>query len=331
MQSATGLFRAFRFSSSDLPEPDRIPICRDIFGQRIVKLDIEPSPESLFRFDADVLLHPALAITNVSASPGRLNRSQAMLSDNNDEFALIMNIEGRCAGRQSGREATLDAGDAVLISHTEPGILTYDDSRFVGVSVPRMMLSPLVAQVSDATARRIPARTEALRLLRRYLTVLRDNGEISDSGVCGLAVSHIHDLMAVAIGATRDGGDLARRRGVRAARLASVKTDITTNLRNRDLSVGAVARRHGVTPRYIQQMFEEEGQTYTQFVLIARLDLAHRLLAAQRYAHCSITDIAYATGFGDLSYFNRTFRRQYGTTPSDVRADARVPDNGNDG
>ena len=32
--------------------------------------------------------------------------------------------------------------------------------------------------------------------------------------------------------------------------------------------------------------------------------------------------IALDVGFGDLSYFNRTFRRRFGQTPSDVRAAA---------
>ena len=36
-----------------------------------------------------------------------------------------------------------------------------------------------------------------------------------------------------------------------------------------------------------------------------------------------VTDIAFDVGFGDLSYFNRTFRRRYGMTPSDLRAAAR--------
>ena len=36
----------------------------------------------------------------------------------------------------------------------------------------------------------------------------------------------------------------------------------------------------------------------------------------------SISTIALDTGFGDLSYFNRAFRRTYGETPSDARARA---------
>ena len=49
---------------------------------------------------------------------------------------------------------------------------------------------------------------------------------------------------------------------------------------------------------------------------------AHRMLTDPRYVARSISAIAFEAGFGDLSYFNRTFRRRYGATPSDVRAAA---------
>jgi AraC-like DNA-binding protein len=38
-----------------------------------------------------------------------------------------------------------------------------------------------------------------------------------------------------------------------------------------------------------------------------------------------ISAIAYDAGFGDVSYFNRTFRRPYGVTPSEVREAAQRP------
>jgi AraC-like DNA-binding protein len=43
-----------------------------------------------------------------------------------------------------------------------------------------------------------------------------------------------------------------------------------------------------------------------------------------RQAEQTLTAIAFAVGFGDLSYFNRTFRRRFGATPSDIRAAARL-------
>jgi AraC-like DNA-binding protein len=44
--------------------------------------------------------------------------------------------------------------------------------------------------------------------------------------------------------------------------------------------------------------------------------LAHHMLTDQRWTGVGIAPIAYDAGFGDLSYFNRTFKRCYGTTPS---------------
>jgi AraC-like DNA-binding protein len=44
---------------------------------------------------------------------------------------------------------------------------------------------------------------------------------------------------------------------------------------------------------------------------LARLDHAMRLLTTPTLAHHNIAAVAYAAGFGDLSYFNRTFRRRY--------------------
>jgi AraC-like DNA-binding protein len=36
--------------------------------------------------------------------------------------------------------------------------------------------------------------------------------------------------------------------------------------------------------------------------------------------------IAYDAGFGDLSYFNRSFKRRYGATPRDVRNESARPE-----
>ena len=45
-----------------------------------------------------------------------------------------------------------------------------------------------------------------------------------------------------------------------------------------------------------------------------------------RLAIASISSVAFDVGFGDLSYFNRTFRRRYGATPSEIRRAAKRGD-----
>jgi AraC-like DNA-binding protein len=74
-----------------------------------------------------------------------------------------------------------------------------------------------------------------------------------------------------------------------------------------------------VSDSYIRKLFEGEGTSFSQLVLGRRLVRAQRMLIDRRWADRSIAWIAFETGFDDLSYFNRTFKRFYGDTPSDVR------------
>jgi transcriptional regulator GlxA family with amidase domain len=141
-----------------------------------------------------------------------------------------------------------------------------------------------------------------------------------------LVVTHVHDLVALAVGATRDAAALAEGRGGRAARLQGIKADIVENLGRGDLSIDTLARRHRLHPRYIQRLFESTGTTFSEFLLGQRLARAHRMLTDPRHSERNVSAIAFECGFGDLSYFNRCFRRQFGASPSHLRAEARRAD-----
>jgi AraC-like DNA-binding protein len=80
----------------------------------------------------------------------------------------------------------------------------------------------------------------------------------------------------------------------------------------------ALAAKLGVSVRYVQDLLYETGMTFSDRVLELRLLKAHRMLAASA-AQLKIVEIAYACGFGDISYFNRSFRRRFGVAPSGVR------------
>jgi AraC-like DNA-binding protein len=60
------------------------------------------------------------------------------------------------------------------------------------------------------------------------------------------------------------------------------------------------------------------GTTYSRYVLERRLMLAKNMILAET-ATTPISKIVYASGFNDLSYFNRSFRSRYGVKPSELR------------
>ena len=130
-------------------------------------------------------------------------------------------------------------------------------------------------------------------------------------------------VLEEAFGRPYPGGDSLQRHPADAG---AIQADIVENLVHRELTIAWLARRHGLSERYIQMLFEAEHTTFSQFLLEQRLDRVHKALGDARFLARSISALAYEFGFGDLSYFNRTFRRRYGVTPSDRRAAAMTPD-----
>ena len=114
-------------------------------------------------------------------------------------------------------------GEGVLMSNADVGSMTLAASRFAAFSVPRAAIAALVPDVGATIARPIPANNPAFRLLLGYLATANDVQGLITPELQRLAVTHVYDLLALALGATRDAAATAKGRGVRAARLVAAK------------------------------------------------------------------------------------------------------------
>jgi AraC-like DNA-binding protein len=312
-------FGSLRFSTGAVPERERLTLWREMIGRQIVQADTEQLSDQPFEAELSLRALPGLRTMACFTSLVRMHRTRELVADGDDALVLLINGSGALAPSHLGREISLGAGDAVLVLNAEPAAMIHSQLS-TAVLVPRTALAPLVAQAEDMAMRLIPQRNDALRLLTGYLAMVRDDLALATPELRHLVAKHIHDLMAAAIGATRDGIAIAKERGVRAARLAAIKADVIARAGERGLTLAAVAARHRMSLRSVQLLFESDGATFSQFLLEQRLVRAHRMLGDPRNAAMTVSAIALAAGFGDLSHFNRVFRRRYGATPSDVRA-----------
>jgi len=319
MPRALSTIGPLRFSTAELPARARDHALQNLRERGL--LPIEPLRGYAVQACLTKWFLPGASVLTGTLSGVRQDGSPRA-RDAGDDLFLGVNRTGGSVAAQGGREATLCEGDAILLSEAAgPFTLTRPTGvQFVGVRVPRRAVAPLIGEATGATMRLIPSGTPAVTLLTRYLDAVLDAEVLASLDMCRAVVSHLHDLVALSAGATGDGAMVARARGVRAARLQAIKTDIVANLADETLAVANVAARHGVTPRYLHKLFEDEGVTYTLFVLRHRLDRAFRMLRDPRCSARRISEIAYDVGFGDLSYFNRTFRRRYDATPSEIRS-----------
>jgi AraC-like DNA-binding protein len=306
---------SLRFTTDAFAPHEKIAAWREIYG-RIVELDFEPAEKAMFRGETTMHAHPGLGIASLTL--GRTRFSKPSHRCNTDDVLLLMRESGPWRCTHLGREVYLAPGDAIL-GWTAEGVDGWDDAGDTTIiRIPRMAIASMVGDVAAGMQHRIPAGSDMLRLLRPYVRMLT-GGSIAPA-LQRVATTHVHDLIALMCGASGEAAEVARARGGRAARLRAVKDDIARNLEHGDVSLAAIAARHRIAPRTLQRLFDDDGATFTEHVLNARLAHAHRALSDPRQATEKIATIAFAAGFGDVSYFYRAFRRRYDILPTDLRA-----------
>ena len=232
-------FAPLNFLSSDLPERDRLPFWRDFIARKIAHVDVEMlSDDPLVVAMTGYPLPGLLATRGQYVSPMRLRRTPQIVAEGDDAFALFVRRRGSVTLSQRRAEVSLDRGAAAVgILYAEPATAVISDYDFWTLVVPRRALAPLVGDVEKAAMRVIPQGNEALRLMTKYLEILERGPPLEMPEARRLAATHVHDLIALALGASRDGEALAAGRGLRAARLRAVKADVLENLVDPELSV----------------------------------------------------------------------------------------------
>jgi AraC-like DNA-binding protein len=305
----------FTIRTDEWPERNRAAMFRDKFGGDRIR--VEPAPDEPLHIDVTVIKLPGLGVLS-----GRRSALRSDFADGHDR--LIFSLGSEAVARQFGREITMKHGDAVALSGADLGSLTTSRTGPVAtLEFPDGGLVPILKDVGMSCGQRIPNSSPVLKLLRGYLDALHASTAMRLSALQPLAVAHIYDLAALALGASREAEEVARGRGLRVARMQAIKTDIFGQLHG-EISLSDLAARHRLSTRYVRMLFEREGTSFSDFVREERLKHACAKLLSPRFDHLLISEIAYEVGFNDLSYFNRAFRRRFGRSPREVRTDRPV-------
>jgi AraC-like DNA-binding protein len=314
-------FRMLQFSSEDFPRAARLAAWQDVLSRKLINAHVTADSTS---FHANVSLR---AQANFRIGGGVIDGSHNRLfASQRDEdvadVALLICVAGEVVASYAGREQVLHASDAVLFSCSDAGDYGWrNPAEIVLLRMPRAALEPLAPSLQDVTGRLVPSQTDMLRLLIRYVATLFSSGDFAMTpGADRIVASHVCDLVALSLGASRDSAARTVGRGRHAARLRIIKADILRNLERADLNVVKLAAAHHLSPRAVQRLFESEGTTLSAFVLERRLQRAYRILSDERFSDRNISSIAFESGFSELSYFNRSFRKRFGASPSEIRA-----------
>ncbi|MDF2540766.1 MAG: hypothetical protein K0S47_484 [Herbinix sp.] len=99
--------------------------------------------------------------------------------------------------------------------------------------------------------------------------------------------------------------------------LQNVKNCIENNFTDSELSTSFLSNKFCISLGYLSNSYKNEfGVTISKYIISLRLDYAKKLLEDTRL---SIAEIAENSGFNNVSYFMRTFKKCTGDTPAEYR------------
>jgi AraC-like DNA-binding protein len=326
MQAPETDFRKLHFRSPDNPDRQWIEWFCEEFSRQHYGVQTTPLGGGPLLIEGVTRLLPDLAVYRGATSLVR-STNLPELATNDDPFLMICLGGGDLNISFRDETAIQSRGTCFLGSPDRIGTLEAPEkTEILSIRLRRKLLERLVPGLSDRLSRLAEPNSQALRLLLNYMQMLDGEQEITGTELRLAVTAHVHELAALVFNS--DGRDARRpeAEGVRAGRLASMKHYILHRVGQNSLSVGEIARSQQISERYIRDLFASEGTTFTDFVREARLSRARQLLTDPRQTNRPIHLIAYESGFGDLSYFNRAFRQRYGMTPSEARELARRQD-----
>jgi AraC-like DNA-binding protein len=201
---------------------------------------------------------------------------------------------------------------AAVLDYARPRTITFASScDLLWVKVPHIFLPARLLEEHHVI---IDGTQGAGYLARQTLQGIIDQGPQADLGDTDAIAAGVMQLVSAAV--TPLLRDPPASSTYQAGVLQRVKQHVEQNLGNDALCLQSVAEAVRLSPRYINKLFEAEETSLMRWIWSRRLQRARAALESggQR----TISELAYACGFKNLSHFSRSFRERYRCAPSEL-------------
>ncbi|MEJ2885127.1 AraC family transcriptional regulator [Actinomycetospora aeridis] len=287
-----------------------------------VPLQVRPPGSGRRTFHGEVVsraLDHRVTIAGIAASSCRMVRTSraAASEDIPDTLFVSLQRSGTFRATLAGRTAAVTAGEAVLYRSREAMTLDVDAvGSCLTLQIPVAAAGLPDPLVTAALARPVPAAHPLLRVLTATADTLEDTAADLDPVAGARMASTVIDLVDALLRSVA-GDDDARPAGP-AALATAMQRFLLDHLGDPALSVDAVARRFGVSGRYVGRVFADAGEPPpATWLRDERLRRAARLL--ERAPAPTVAAVAARCGFADVTTFTRAFRRRHGVSPGTWR------------
>lgn len=237
-----------------------------------------------------------------------------------DTLWLALVLDGEMTVRHGTTELTATDGDMIYgLGKTVAQLAFANDHRLMLVRLPREMVQHRLRVPLPETIARLGAEGGASRLLGGMLRAVADTLAETTTDRLRPVELGLPEFLLAGLLDNAPPRALGGAAGMRAALLERIFQTIEMRLADPDLNLQQVAGEHGISPRYLQKLFESIDESFSHFVKLRRLERCRLDLRSPLHVQKSISDILFHWGFNDSASFSRAFREQYGLSPREYR------------
>jgi AraC-like DNA-binding protein len=306
------------FSTDGLPARDRYDSWHEVIRKRVIDHDSVPDCRLAFEATLDVADVADLSLISFEVGSLAVSHERRHFEASAEELILVRQVRGGLTLEHNGREVSIDPGHMTLIDPR----MTYSarlaaDSSVLVVKFPRRNLIARVGRPDSFIACQLKPERGEIGLLSQLLDILPQHTENLDATASRVA-DQVLDLMAVALSKS-GGGSVPRVSSPRAVLGMQLRAAVDRFLNDHTITSESIARSAGISLRYANAILRDEDTSVGRLLQSRRLERCRQVLADPMQLQRTISSIAFAWGFSDMTHFGRCFRKSFGLLPSEYR------------
>jgi AraC-like DNA-binding protein len=191
----------------------------------------------------------------------------------------------------------------------------------IGLTVPARMFREYLPDPEKAVGVRFSGKTGLSKIVSYLLLTMWEYAQGDEFEKIGAGLAH--NLLGILATCCEVHGDRPAAYATNTvAKREEIKRIIQQNLHRSDLCVTEIAKRCGLSVRYVQRLFSDEDHTASEYIRTQRLKACMKQLADPAWLHHSITEIAFNWGFNSSAHFARVFKAECGINAREFRSQA---------
>jgi AraC family transcriptional regulator, positive regulator of tynA and feaB len=307
------------FSTKGIPVARKLSFWNEIASDVFAMMEVRARDAQRFYGRLDRERVGPVTLVNVYSAAVRIRHAREHIARIPAPTYLLLTPEQHDMQLTSEGSGTIRvrAGEFCLIDQARAYEVIHGDAvRTFCIDVPRQRLDERMAGAQNVVGQLVRPESRNARVL---LALMRSLGnEVGRCGEGGLSPATGESLLGLIAATFTECLDPRAARGIEA-RARAFRDYIESRLTDPELKPNEVAFHFGISPRYLRTVLSADGEGFSSYILRRRLERCARLLRDPDWSRINITEIAFQSGFSNVTHFGQAFKARYGLTPRDYR------------